>query len=114
MLFFGASTKTIATNLSMVSDSFVPAVKHSQTTLANFDKELKLLQDAVIMGEVENVQEAAKISDIVIQSIAQITNAEDLSTTRKEEARLLQQAPCYLQSNGHYNLYKNGRWRHGR
>lgn len=91
MLFFGVSTKTIEANLSMVSQSFVPAVKHSQTTLANFDKELKLLQDAVIMGEVENVQEAAKISDLVIKSIAMITNAEDLSSARKEEARLIQQ-----------------------
>ena len=73
----------IKTRLNRVSDSLFPAAAISQNAVANFEKQTKLYQDAVMMGEAALVANATEESEKVKSYLNEIAALAGLTRERR-------------------------------
>ncbi|MGD9161549.1 MAG: HAMP domain-containing methyl-accepting chemotaxis protein [Desulfobacteraceae bacterium] len=74
-------------SLLSVSESLFPASMSGQNALAAFREEIKLYNDAVLMGDTEVLENARNKSAELNEVLSMITALEGISTDRKEEIK---------------------------
>ena len=98
MIFFSFTAKSIQSNMVVISQAMVPAIKLSQGALANYDKTLKLLQDAVVMGETENINLAKETGQQALEALSTISGDQQLpSEIQQAASKLKLDLSSYLQ-----------------
>lgn len=82
----------IKAGLNVVSETLFPAATFSQNAVAVFEKQTKLYQDAIMMGESTLVEDAAEESEKVVSSLQQIAALEGLNRDRAHTVEKLKRA----------------------
>ena len=82
MILIQSTGGKIKTGLNVVSETLFPAATISQKAVATFETQTKLYQDAIMMGEVGLVEDAAVESEEVVSFLKQIADLERLSPKR--------------------------------
>lgn len=68
-----------------VSDSLYPAAFHSQEAMVAFDKQIKFYKDAVIAGEMADIESAEEQAELVQIALQEIVAIEGLEIVKKEK-----------------------------
>ena len=89
MILIQTTGGKIKTRLNLVSENLFPAATISQNTLSTFEKQTKLYQDAVMMGEVSLVENAAAESARIVEYLRLIKSLDGLSRERLQTVESL-------------------------
>ncbi|MBU4316918.1 MAG: hypothetical protein KKF30_06550 [Proteobacteria bacterium] len=91
MVMIQVTGGAIKDRLNTISGSLFPAAKISQEALATYEKQIKFYQDAVMMGEVDLVNNAKSESDKVLTALNRILGLENLKRDRVNEIQSIHQ-----------------------
>ena len=90
MILIQTTGGKIKTRLNTVSENLFPAAAISQNAVATFEKQAKLYQDAVMMGEISLVENASEESAKILAYLGKIKSLDGLNRDRLESVEALE------------------------
>jgi len=79
-------------HIQAVSTSFFPATQATQQAIAAFDRQTKVYEDVVLMGEPELLEQAEKESGRTVEALKKAQGVDKLAEARRQEITSLVQA----------------------
>jgi methyl-accepting chemotaxis protein len=102
--------KQTETRLFSASDTLFPASTFSKSALSSFKEQIKLYNDAVILGDEEKIMAAESKGKEVLTSLGSIVGLTGLETDKKKEVgQVIEELNKFFSSAGSvYKLMSNG------